>query len=141
VWLERGENTIITLSNNLEINWPGGNDWHIEKFVDEALCLDNPAFEPDPPPASADTYIGIDTGRLNGEDGAVACWVFEDHGEPGRRDRAMIHIWEPGHDPGITDLSVPDPCGTAPGEYTVLFVSLSEIVGGNIQFHDDQPHK
>lgn len=130
----------ITLSNNLEINWPGGNQWHIDKFVDDAFCEDNPAFEPNPPTASADTYVGLDSGRLNNVEGSVACWVFEDHGEPGSLDRAMIHVWEVGFDPGITDLSVPDPCGTEAGPNTVLFVEFSEIAGGNIQFHEDQPH-
>ena len=66
--------------------------------------------------------------------------MFEDHGEPGSLDRAMIHVWEVGFDPGITDLSVPDPCGTEAGPNTVLFVEFSEIAGGNIQFHEDQPH-
>lgn len=131
----------ILLSNNLEINWPGGNDWHIDKVVDQAFCFDNPDFEPNPPPAPADTYVGLDNGRLNGVDGSVACWVFEDHGEPGSLDRAMIHVWEVGFDPGITDLSGPDPCGTEAGPNTVLFVPMSEITGGNIQFHEDQPHK
>jgi hypothetical protein len=130
----------ITLSNNLEINWPGGNDWHIERFVDDAFCRDDPNFAPIPPTASADTYVGLDVGRLNNVQGAVACWVFEDHGEPGSMDRAMIHVWDVGFDPGITDLSAPDPCGTQPGPNTVLFVPMSEITGGNIQFHEDQPH-
>ena len=90
---------------------------------------------------SGPLYVGIDVGRLNNVDGAVACWVFEDHGEPGTFDRAMLHIWEVGHDPGITDLSVDDPCGTGPGPNSVLFVELQEITGGNIQFHEDQPHR
>lgn len=129
----------ITLSNNLEINWRG-NKWHIDKFVDDAFCYDDPAYDPDPPPAPADTYVGLDAGRLNGDDGSVACWVFEDHGEPGKEDRAMIHIWEAGYDPGITDLTADNPCGE-PGEHTVLYVPLSELKGGNVQFHYDQPHK
>lgn len=130
----------ITLSNNLEINWPGGNKWHIDKLVDDAYCEDNPDFAPDPPKAGADTYVGIDLGTLNNTQAAWACWIFEDHGEPGSSDRALIHIFQPGHDPGI-DVSGDDPCGTEFGPNSLVFVALQEITGGNIQFHEDQPHK
>lgn len=132
----------ITLSNNLQINWPGGNKWHIDKLVDDALCLDDPDFDPNPPPAPADTYIGMDVGNLNGQPGSVACWIFEDHGEPGKSDRGLIHIFKVGATP-VIDLSSDDPCQVAggPGPDTELIVPLAEITGGNLQFHEDQPHK
>ena len=143
----------ITLSNNLQINWDGGQKWHINKLVDAAFCKDNPDFTPEPPAAPADTYIGIDVGKLNREDGSVACFILEDHGEisgdPDGPDQALIRIWKVGFDPGITeaDLSEPDPCKVAApypdpntDPNTVLFVPLSDV-SGNLQFHFDQPHR
>ena len=141
----------ILLSNNLQINWDRGEKWHIDKFVDDAFCEDDPDFTPEPPDAPADTYIGVDLGKLNNKDEAVACWIFEDHGEvagdPDGPDRALIRIWEPGTAPDISDfdLAGDDPCKVGsipptPGN-TVLFVALQDIDGGNLQFHFDQPHK
>ena len=142
----------ITLSNNLQINWDKGKKWHINKVVDAAFCEDDPAFTPEPPRSPADTYIGLDVGKLNNVDGSVACFILEDHGEvagdPDGPDQALIRIWDVGFDPGITeaDLGMPgfdclastsDPA-TDPD--TVLFVPLSDV-NGNLQFHFDQPHK
>ena len=142
----------ITLSNNLQINWNKGQKWHINKLVDAAFCEDDPDFTPEPPAAPADTYIGIDVGKLRNVDGSTACFILEDHGEkagdPDGPDQALIRIWDVGFDPGITeaDLGMPgfdclastsDP-STDPN--TVLFVPLSDV-NGNLQFHFDQPHK
>ena len=147
----------ITLSNNLQINWTGGQRWHIDKLVDAAFCEDDPAFTPEPPDAPADTYIGLDVGKLNNDtsDGSVACFIFEDHGEGGNDpdgfddglDQALIRIWNVGYDPGITAGDLNDPgfdCSSPKLDSAanlVLSVDLTEIAGGNLQFHFDQPHK
>ena len=110
----------IVLSNNLEINWPG-NQWHIDKPLDSATCIDDPAFNPVPPRAPFDTFIGVGTGRLNGVDGSVVMFTFIDNGEPGRTDMASIQIFDAG--------------GTL-----VLDVPLSLLDRGNLQAHYDQPH-
>src|SRR5262245_3271831 len=47
----------ITLSNNLEINWPD-NKWHLDKPITSAKCIDDPDVNPEPPPAPFDTFIG-----------------------------------------------------------------------------------
>jgi hypothetical protein len=142
----------ITLSNNLQINWGQGNKWHINKFVDAAFCKDDPEYTPEPPDAPADTYFGLDVGRLNNTDGSVACFKFEDHGErsgdPDGPDQALIRIWEVGFDPGISAEDLDDPgfdCLVSDSDpstdsHTVLFVPESNIKG-NFQFHEDQPHK
>jgi hypothetical protein len=115
----------ITLSNNLEINWPD-NKWHIEKPLTRATCLDDPAVDPAPPVAPFDTFIGEGIGRLNGVDGSVVRFTFVDSGEPGgRNDSAEIKVWAPGADP---DVDAP-----------VLEVS-GLLDNGNLQAHYDQPH-
>lgn len=144
----------ITLSNNLQVNWQdgGANKWHIDKVVDAAFCKDNPDFTPEPPPAPADTYIGLDVGKLNNEAGSVACFILEDHGEvsgdPDGPDQALLRIWAAGYDPGITPDQLDDEgfdclassSDPATDPNTVLFVPLSDV-SGNLQFHFDQPHK
>lgn len=116
----------ITLSNNIEINWTGGNKWHLDKPITSAICLDDPQYDPVPPAAPFDTFIGEGVGRLNGVDGSVVRFTFVDDGEPGTSDRATIDIWAPGDDP---DVDTP-----------VLSVS-GLLDHGNIQAHYDQPHK
>jgi hypothetical protein len=115
----------ITLSNNVEINWEG-NQWHIDKPLTRATCLDDPDVAPAPPRAPFDTFIGEATGRLNGVDGSMLKFTFVDAGEPGgKSDTAEIMIWAPGDDPGIDE--------------PVLSVS-GELENGNLQAHYDQPH-
>lgn len=116
----------LTLSNNLEINWPD-NRWHIDKPLTSAECIDDPAVSPEPPPAPFDTFIGEGVGRLNGVDGSIVRFTFIDSGEPGGgNDRATIRIWAPGANP---DTDTP-----------VLTVPMSFLDHGNIQAHYDQPH-
>lgn len=142
----------ITLSNNLQVNWSGGQKWHINKVVDAAFCEDDPFFTPEPPRSPADTYIGLDVGKLNNVDGSVACFILEDHGEvagdPDGPDQSLIRIWAVGFDPGISADDLDDPgfdCLASSSDpttdpNTVLFVPLSDV-NGNLQFHFDQPHK
>ena len=145
----------ILLSNNLQINWDRGQKWHIDKVVEKAFCDDSPFFTPEPPAAPADTYVGVDSGKLNNSGTAIACWVFEDHGEIASdtdgEDRALIRIFtgielgdytfEPS-DVDVTDpSSVENACPLPVGATEVLFVPLSDLAGGNLQFHFDQPHK
>ena len=142
----------ITLSNNLQINWDQGAKWHINKLVDAAFCYDHPDYMPEPPVAPADTYVGLDVGKLNNVDGSVACFILADHGEvagdPDGPDQALIRVWDVGFNPGITEADLADPdfdClvvhnATAMSDQnTVLLVPLSDM-NGNLQFHFDQPH-
>jgi hypothetical protein len=110
----------LLLSNNLEVNWSGGNKFHMTEHL-SAICLDDPSFDPFPPAAPVDTLIGVGTGRYNGDDGYTITWRMEDHGEPGSEDQMSILITGPGG--------------------TVLDVPLQKLEGGNIQAHFDQPHK
>lgn len=116
----------IVLSNNLEINWIGGNKWHIDKPLTSAQCFDDPNVNPEPPRAPFDTFVGEGLGSLNGVDGSLVKFVFVDAGEPGSNDTAWIRIWAPGADPSV--------------DTPVLEVS-GNLDGGNLQAHFDQPHK
>ena len=112
----------IILSNNLEINWTGGNNWHIDKPLTKATCFDDPAYDETPPVAPFNTFVGEGIGRLNGVDGSKVFFTFIDAGEPGKNDKAAIKIIAPD---GVT---------------VVLDVPLSLLDHGNIQAHYDQPH-
>jgi len=116
----------ILLSNNLEINWTGGNKWHLDKPITYAKCIDDPNVDPVPPAAPFDTFIGKAVGRLNGVDGSHVEFIFVDDGEPGTTDKATIMIWAPGDDPN-TDTPV---------------LEVSDfLTHGNLQAHEDQPHR
>lgn len=115
----------ITLSNNVEVNWSGGNKWHLGKPITSAICLDDPNVSPIPPDAPFDTFIGEGLGSLNGVHGSWIHFTFVDAGEPGSSDFAKIQIWAPGDDPA-TDLPVLEVEGL--------------LDQGNLQAHEDQPH-
>lgn len=116
----------ITLSNNLEINWAGGNNWHITRPLLSADCIDDPNYDPGHPRAPFDTFIGEASGSLNGKEGSICRFKFIDDGEPGTTDEAHIRIWAPGANPN-TDA----PALTVSGQ----------LDGGNLQAHYDQPHR
>lgn len=101
--------------NNLQINWGGGNKFHLEQLT-SATCTDDPAINARPPNAPFDTYNGTGEGRYNGESGATAEWTFTDAGEPGANDRATI--------------TIRDAAGN-----TVL------VVSGNLHFGNHQAHQ
>jgi hypothetical protein len=111
----------LLLSNNLEINWGRGNNFHMLEHVTTVSCTDSPEIEQQPPDSPVDTIVGIGTGRYNGVDGYTIDFRLEDHGEPGKYDRASFVITGPA---GV-----------------VLNVPIQRLGGGNIQTHFDQPHK
>jgi len=116
----------ILLSNNIEVNWPGGNKWHLDKPITKATCIDDPQYDEEQPPAPFNTFIGEGFGQLNGQGGSFIRFVFIDDGEPGVSDRATIDIWAPGADP-TTDTPQLHVDGV--------------LDHGNIQAHFDQPHR
>jgi hypothetical protein len=111
----------LLLSNNLEINWDGGNNFHMLEHLNTIACFDNPAIEQKPPRAPLDTLIGHGTGRFNGVDGYDIVFTLIDAGEPGVADQMGFVI-------------------TAPGGAVVINVPVSDLTGGNLQAHYDQPH-
>jgi hypothetical protein len=112
----------ITLSNNLEINWPG-NQWHLDKPITLANCQDDPAIEPHPPVAPFDTFNGEGLGSLNGAPGSKVVFTLIDDGEGSKSgDKVALKVYAPD---GVT---------------VVLDVPLQLAPDGNIQAHYDQPH-
>jgi hypothetical protein len=77
--------------NNLQINWPRGNRFHMTELT-AAVCTDSPTIDPGSPEVHFDTFQGKGVGRLNNEPGATIEFVFVDAGEPGNNDTAMIAI-------------------------------------------------
>lgn len=121
----------VLLSNNLEINWDGGNQWHLEKeSLEEVACIDDPAYEPTPPAAPFDTFIARAVGRLNHVDGSVITFRFIDDGEPGTSDEAHFTIYAPNQGPGQV----------AEADQVVVLAVSGPLDGGNLQAHYDQPH-
>ena len=107
------------LTNNLEVNWGGGNNFHMEKnTLTDVTC----SLEQDPtPPASPVSRIDASAvGTCNGAPATID-FILEDHGEPGTSDRAELII---------------SGAGTC-----TLNLTLANLDGGNIQAHFDQPHK
>ena len=81
--------------NNIEVNWQGGNKFHLTDLT-AGLCTEDPAIIQDPPAAPFDTFTGDGVGKLNGTPGATIHFVFVDAGEPGKNDTALIQIWNSG---------------------------------------------
>ena len=60
--------------------------------VPKVTCLDNPQFQPPPPPGTrADTYIGEGVGTCNKLPATIK-FILTDAGEPGTEDTATFHI-------------------------------------------------
>ncbi len=106
------------LTNNLEINWSGGNNFRLDKNSLYPVVCDTYLAPPNPPAAPVNRIIATGTGQCNGEDADIT-FTLEDHGEPGTEDRAALLI------SGGCTLDLP----------------LANLDGGNIQAHFDQPHK
>ncbi len=81
-----------TQPNNLQVNWTGGNHWHLENLT-SASC--SRRQDPAPPVAPVSVYNGQGSGRLNGVPGYLADWRIIDNGEPGTNDRMAITITDP----------------------------------------------
>jgi hypothetical protein len=100
-----GDNARVTLGfeihcdlskpNNLQVNWPDGNKFHMLELT-SAICTDDPAINQKPPVAPLDTFEGVGTGRFNGVEGATINFIFVDKGEPGKSDTAWIQIFDNG---------------------------------------------
>ncbi len=82
-------------SDNLQINdHASGQSFHLEDLT-SAICIDDPAIEPNPPDAVFDTFVGEGTGRCKQPDrDCTARWTFTDGGEVGGclRDTAVIEV-------------------------------------------------
>jgi hypothetical protein len=93
---------------SLEINWDGGNNFHLDKIINSVVCFDDPTTQPPPPPGTAiDTYAGntlfnghagfhgfgyaVGTGTCNKQP-ATIYFILIDAGEPGTSDTAEYHI-------------------------------------------------
>lgn len=108
--------------NNIEVNWPGGNRFHLTELTG-AVCTDSPAIDQTPPGAPFDTFEGQGVGKYNNVPGATIEFVFVDAGEPGTSDTATIKVWDKD---GNLVLDVPgDP--SVPGY----------LDHGNVQAHKD----
>jgi hypothetical protein len=103
--------------NNLEVNWPSANNFHLENLTLGVCILLGP---PNPPQAPFNEFIGAGTGKLNGIDGASISFVFIDNGEPGNTDTGT--------------LTITDPFGNV-----VLFVPTTNVDNGNFQAHACTP--
>jgi len=79
--------------NNLEVNWPDGNNFHMTKLT-SASCTDSPAIDQNPPAAPFDTFTGTGIGKLNNIPGARIEFIFVDAGEPGTLDTALMKIYD-----------------------------------------------
>ncbi len=113
----------LLLSNNLEVNWQG-NQFHMTEHLDTVECSDDPNIIQAPPDAPLDTLRGVGTGRFNGTDGYTIEFTLVDAGEPGDNDMMAVLIYE-----------------TVNPANVVLDVPLQLLDGGNLQAHEDQPHK
>jgi hypothetical protein len=81
--------------NRLEVNWTGGNRWHMMELL-SADCLMNPELPPpDPPVAPVNEVFAVGEGRYNNHRGYIAEFHFTDVGEPGVNDFASITITAP----------------------------------------------
>ena len=84
-------------ASSLWVAWGDGNGFELTRVTD-AVCRDDSAIDPSWPSANFDTYHGEGQGRVDGEDGARAKWIFTDAGEPGRDDHAEIAVYGPDGD-------------------------------------------
>ena len=109
--------------NNLEVNWLGGNKFHLTELT-SAICTDDPDIDQDPPPGTPfDTFDGEGTGRLNGVDGATIQFVFVDAGEPAAKPSGPCSCVD------TAEIIITDASGAV-----VLTVS-GNITFGNLQAH------
>jgi len=101
--------------NNLEVNWAGGNNFHMDTITSVTCFLDPALPNPAPPPAGFNVMILHGTGTFNNQPGASVFAIFTDAGEPGTNDEAQIIVTFNGS--------------------TVLDVPLAKIATGDQQAH------
>jgi len=78
--------------NNLEVNWSGGQNFHLESIPVVDCYLDPNLPAPNPPNAGFNSLFLIGTGKLNNHPGATITLLFTDAGEPGTNDMAQMEI-------------------------------------------------
>jgi hypothetical protein len=116
----------LSLPNNLQVNWQGGNKFHLTELTG-ASCTEDPLILQYPPDAPFDTFEGEGVGRLTvsgvGKDivGHIH-FIFVDYGEPGVNDTAEMEIW---YEDG-------------PNQIYALKKFKGPIDRGNLQAHDDK---
>lgn len=81
-------------SNNLQVNWGKGNQFHVSKLTKAVLVYD-PNIDAKKPTADFNTFTGEGMGSYNGKEGFVIEFTFTDAGEPGTKDSASIIIKDP----------------------------------------------
>lgn len=82
--------TVPSAPNTLEVNWGGGNNFHMDALTTNTCFLD-PSIDQGHPAADFNTMIGTGTGTLNGAPATVS-FEFTDAGEPGTSDKATVTI-------------------------------------------------
>ncbi len=92
--------SVASHPNNLEINWPTDNNFHLDSLTNAACFLD-PAISAGNPSATFNTMVGSGTGTLNGASATIS-FEFTDAGEPGTSDQASVSIHS-----GTTTFTVP----------------------------------
>jgi hypothetical protein len=90
--------------NSLEVNWAGGNNFHLDTISSVTCYLDPTLPSPGQPPAGFNTLVLTGTGKLNNQPGATVSVILTDAGEPGTNDQASIIVVSSG---GSTVLNVP----------------------------------
>jgi hypothetical protein len=83
--------------NRLWVEWGDASGFELTRVTD-AVCRDDSEIDPGRPFANFDTYHGEGQGRLDGQEGARAKWMFTDAGEPGGDDQAEIAVYGPDGD-------------------------------------------
>ncbi len=128
--ITQGTSNVDLGPNNLEVNWDGGNNWHLEELTRGACHSEG---DPVPPNAPFNAYYGQGYGRLNGASGAFACWRLVDNGEGGKdQDVWSFNVWSPGAQP--VPRQDPGVC-PRPAEPPVLEFHGLLLTGGNHQAH------
>jgi len=112
---------------NLELNWAGGANFHMNKITSASCILSGIA--PNPPTAPVNRIDATGTGSYNGATGYTVVFTLWDHGEPGVNDEAGFVVC-------LTDPANPNSCSTSTS--IVLSVPLQGVTTGNIQAHVDQ---
>jgi hypothetical protein len=111
---------------NLELNWTGGNHFHMDTIT-SANCT-KPGI-PNPPTAMVNKIVATGTGSYNGVEGYTVEFTLIDNGEPGTFDAA-----------GFVVCQTANPLSCAGSTNVVLNIPVQTVTTGNIQAHLDQGH-